>query len=379
VFRGGTFGILDRGGDGMSGGGLLTAGLVLCLFGLGQASASDRLGTVGVFKSVGFANCGAPIMEQLKGACDPPTVSGNLPAPERAKTHLQRAVALIGLGREEAASAAVNEALKADPRYVDALVFRVRLSMSLMMADAMDRDLNAGLLVAPDNPFLLATRADITLVNGDAAGAMRDISAALKQQPDDTDMLRIRARVYMAIDQLDDAKNDLDRVLQLDPAERRALLLRSQLHLRRGEFDLAVADASAMLDKGRYDPSALETRALAYAALGRNAESVDDLTMVLGKPGEVTAASPVFAHQGRLFVQRAILLVRLGRSEEANRDLDMIVKAGGKRSLLRMQVYLRKNGFKEVSIDGQRSAPFDSALEMCFINQACGRGLVRSL
>jgi len=71
--------------------------------------------------------------------------------------------------------------------------------------------------------------------------------------------------------------------------------------------------------------------------------------------------------------------MKVGRAADASRDLDAIVTTGGKRALLRMQVYLRKNGFSDLVIDGQRSAAFDSALQICFINQACGRGLIRSL
>jgi hypothetical protein len=84
-------------------------------------------------------------------------------------------------------------------------------------------------------------------------------------------------------------------------------------------------------------------------------------------------------HFGQLLVQRAVLLAKLGRTDDANRDLDTIVATGGKRALLRMQVYLRKNGFKDLPLDGERTAAFDQAVEACFINQACGRGLVRSL
>ena len=78
-------------------------------------------------------------------------------------------------------------------------------------------------------------------------------------------------------------------------------------------------------------------------------------------------------------MQRALLLVQLHRKADANLDLDAILTVGGRRSLLRMQIYLRRNGFADLPLDGERTAAFDSALESCFINQACGRGLVRSL
>jgi tetratricopeptide (TPR) repeat protein len=352
--------------------------LAVLFLAIGPALGSDPLGTVGRFRSFGVSNCGAPVMSQLQGACDPPPVSETLKGAAAAQAHLDRARALVSFLRLEQAYDAAAQAVAADPRNSDALLFRARLAMSQINADASSRDLNAGLLAAPDNPFLLASRAEFLLESGDAQAAWKDISAALVQRPDDVDMLWVRARTRMELNQLGDAKKDLDRAQELEPGVRQVLLFRAQLQLRRGEFEAAVADASTVLDR-QHDISAMETRAIAYVALGRNAEAVDDLSAVLGKPGEPSAASPSMPHISQLMMQRALLLVQLHRKADANLDLDAIVTAGGKRSLLRMQIYLRRNGFSDLPLDGERTAAFDSALEACFINQACGRGLVRSL
>lgn len=359
---------------------LAAAAAVLCLLGAAPLHAEDPLGTVGRFRSFGFGsrNCSAPVMEQLKGACNPAPVPDALPAAERAGAHLDRARKLIALLRLEDAYEAASEALKADPKNADALVLRARLSMSQMLADAMIRDLNAGLLAAPGNPFLLASRAEYSLEMGETPAALRDIAAALEKEPKDVDMLWIRARTRMALQQYDDAAKDLDRALSIEDV-RRVRQSRAQLNLQRGRFDEAIADTTVLLESRPYDPSAIEVRAVAYTARGRDREAVDDLTTILGKPGEPVTATPTFPHQGQLFVQRAILLMRLNRADDARRDLDTITAFGGKRALLRMQIFLRKNGFTEVPVDGQRGAAFDSAVESCFINQACGRGLVRSL
>lgn len=357
---------------------LLATTLAVATLSCGPVLAADPLGTAGRFRVFGWANCGKPILEQMQGSCDPAPVADNLPAPLRAEAHLKRAMALVSFLRMEQAAAAVGEALKTDPTYADALVFRARLSLSQMHADAAIRDLNGGLYLAPGNPFLLATRAEYLLDSGDPKAAQRDIVQALQQRPDDVDILWIRARTRMALNQLNDAKADLDRALELEPDERRVRLFRAQVQLRSGEFEAAVADASSLL-KIRPDVSALEVRAVAYTALDRFAEAVADLTALLGEPGTPSQASPQFPHCSQLLVQRAILLVRLGRAADANRDLDTITTVGGRPALLRLQLFLRKNGFSDLPLDGQRSAAFDDALQTCFINQACGRGLIRSL
>lgn len=355
----------------------LAATLALLLAGLGPALAFDPLGTAGRFRFFPAKNCGAPVMEQMRGACDPPQVSEQLAPAERVRAHMKRAIELISFMRLDAAYEEVGKAVATDPKDVEALVFRVRLARTKMAGDAVERDMNAAFLVAPDNPFLLATRAEWQLEKGNAWAALRDVSAALQQQPDDEDMLFISARTWMQLDRYDAAKKDLDRALELEPDDSRAWLFRAQLHLRRGEFEQAVSDASALLARRASDVAGRETRALAYTALGRNDDAIDDLSFVLGPPGDPGAASPVSPRFSQLFMQRAILLTKAGRTADANLDVDTIFRAGGKRALLRMQLFLRKNGFSKVAIDGTRSASFDSALEACFINQTCGGDLVR--
>ena len=151
-------------------------------------AAADPLGTAGSFRSFGWAHCGAPILEQMRGACDPPSVAKSLSGSDLAEAHLKRAIALVSFLRMTEARTEVDQALKADPELVDALVFRARLSASQMDADSASRDLAAGLLLAGDNPYLRATRAEMLLENGDARGALsgqpRVLQTATKLPPE---------------------------------------------------------------------------------------------------------------------------------------------------------------------------------------------------
>jgi hypothetical protein len=55
--------------------------------------------------------------------------------------------------------------------------------------------------------------------------------------------------------------------------------------------------------------------------------------------------------------------------------LQTIVSLDGNRAVLQMQVYLRGHGFPDLSLDGKRSDQLDAALQACFIDHACGRGI----
>ena len=73
-----------------------------------------------------------------------------------------------------------------------------------------------------------------------------------------------------------------------------------------------------------------------------------------------------------LYIQRALALVRTGKSAEARRDLETVVKYGGKRTVLQMQLYLRSHGFPDVKLDGARSDQLDDALAG-LLHQRCLR------
>jgi tetratricopeptide (TPR) repeat protein len=313
------------------------------LLGTAPAFAADPFGTADSFRRFGWARCGAAMAEQMQGVCDPAPVDSTLEPKERAAAHLERAKALIALGRVPEAQKAATAAVEADPQSVTALTFRARVAHSLLQSGQAERDLNAALTIDPRNAAALANRAVSLLLNGKTAAALSDISEALAIAPNDVDALWVKARVYIALDQFDRAEEDLTRALAIEPDERRVRLFRAQLRLRRGQFDQAIEDATAIVTISP-DSSALEVRAIARTALERRADAVEDLNLILGPPGEVVN---VARDQLGLLLQRAILLSELGRRAEAAKDIDTLLRAGGKQAVLRAQVYLRQHGFPD--------------------------------
>jgi tetratricopeptide (TPR) repeat protein len=340
------------------------------------ALAADPFGTAGAFRRLGWAQCDKPFEEWKDGACDPAPVDATLDPVARSGAHIERAKLLVAQTRMEEALRAANAAVADDPRSIAALTFRGRLELSLQHPDVAERDFNAALLLDPRNPVLLASRAETLLRNGATRAALDDVTAALAQTPDSFDALWIKARIYIALGQRERAEEDLERALRIEPDERQVRLFRSQQRLHMGKFQGAVDDATLILDRHRGDSSAREVRAVANTALGRRAEAVADLGEILGPPGEPTPAVGMRHYHG-LLMQRAMLLVQLDRRDEATRDIDTLVRAGGKQAMLRMQVHLRRSGFPDIALDGQRSTAFDEALKACLLNQACARGLTQ--
>jgi tetratricopeptide (TPR) repeat protein len=352
---------------------LLLAALAFLLL-VEPALSVDPLGTAGSFRRFGWASCDAPIVQRMRGACDPAPVDPALAPAALVRAHVERAVTLVSLARMEEAGKAADAAVAADPKSIEALTFRGRLLMSMLRRDAAERDLNAGLMLEPRNPVLLASRAELLLDLGETAAAMRDITAAMEGQPDSFDAFWIRARIHTAQERLARAEDDLGQALRLDPSERRARLLRAHTRLRSGNFQGAIEDANRLLGESASDPSGHEIRALAYIGLERPADAVGDLDQVLGPPGEPTPAVTV-AHYRELLFKRVVLLAQLRKDEEARRDMDTLLMTGGRQAVLRIQLYLRKYGFSAVRVDGQRSAEFDAAFKACLVDQVCSRGI----
>jgi tetratricopeptide (TPR) repeat protein len=355
--------------------------LALVAFALALASpalAKDPVGTAGSFRSVGWAQCRAPYEEWKQGACDPAPVDATLPGPALARAHIERSVALLAQTRSEEALKAANAAVAIDPTNVSSLTFRGRLLSTLLKLDAAERDLNAALMIEPTNPVLLASRAEVLLNAGKGLDALADITAAIAQRPDDTDMLLIKASIHMSRDQVDIAARDLERAVALDPGDRRTRLMKAQAQFRLGKFAGAVDDATKTLAISAGDLTARETRALALIALDRPAEAIEDLNAFLGPPGLPTTVVAL-RHYREILLQRALLLARLGKREDSNRDIEVLMLSGGKQAILRVQLYLRRNGFPDVRIDGERDTEFDNTLRNCVLDRACGRGITRHI
>jgi len=353
--------------------------LVTCALALASpALAGDPIGTAGSFRSVGWAQCRVPFAEWKQGACDPAPVDATLQGAALARAHIERSVALLAQTRTEEALTAANAAVAIDPANVASLTFRGRLLLTLLKLDAAERDFNAALMSEPANPALLASRAEMLLNAGKIPGAFADIMAAIAQRPDDTDMLLIKARIHMRRDQVDVAAHDLERAVSLDPGDRRTLLLKAEAQFRLGKFQGAVDDATKTLAIAAGDLMARETRALSLIALDRPAEAIEDLNAFLGPPGQPTTVIAL-PHYREIMLQRALLLAQLGKREDSSRDIDALMLTGGKQAILRAQLYLRRNGFPDVRIDGERDADFDNTLRNCVLDRACGRGITRHI
>ena len=354
---------------------------IIGLVGLGSPSgaAADEFGTAGPFGELRVATCGVPLLEQAKGACDPAPIADQLSPTERSAALLTRAKRLLLLMRGDEAQKDLASATRVDHNNLEALIFSARYFLANGPDEAAERAVNAALLIAPANPYALATRGSLFHRRGNVAGALTDLDAAAAGAPTDRDIHRIRATLFMEIGGLDRAASDLDRALTTDPDDARSRSLRVDLLLRQERYADAIRDLTALRRTDLRNPEYLHKLATARLNLGDEATILDELTAAFAVPVPQRSAMMHNRAFRELALQRAVLLVRANRGADAMLAIDDVLSGNETPAILKLQLFLRASGFADVLLDGKRSRAFEDALRRCFADSVCGRGIVRKV
>lgn len=341
--------------------------------------AANDLGRSGPFRLIGGDRCGADFLAQRNGACDPPPVeTAGLSVAAATAARIERARRLLGFVRVEAALHELDAAILAEPDAVDALHLRARLLLSQFIFAAARRDLDQAIKADPAHAAVRSTSAYLHLQIRQMPEALRDIELAMATAPDDPDARWVRALILIAAGQRDTAEQDLDVALR-DEGNWRARLSRAEIYLRQERFEAAASETDLLLAARPQNFESLHARVLANVGARRFDLALADLSSMIGPPGGPYMLPPNHPNFGRLTFQRAMILASAGRRDEALKDVEYVLGAGGLRAILRLQIFLRHNGLPDVALDGQRSHQLQEAVLACFGQAACGRGLSQKL
>ncbi len=357
----------------------LCSSLLLLTLAAWPCLAANDLGRSGPFRLIGGDRCGADFLAQRNGACDPPQVeTSGLSAAAATAARIERARRLLGFVRVEAALHELDTAILAEPGAVDALHLRARLLLSQFNFAAARRDLDQALKADPSNAAVHSTSAYLHLQVRQMPEALRHIEFAMTTAPDDPDARWVRALILIAAGQWETAELDLDVALR-DEGNWRARLSRAEIYLRQERFEAAASEADLLLEARPQNFESLHARVLANVGARRLDRALADLSSMIGPPGGPYLLPPKHPSFGRLTFQRAMILASAGQRDEALKDVEYVLAAGGLRAILRLQIFLRHNGLPDVVLDGKRSAQLDEAILACFGQAACGRGLAQKL
>ena len=245
-------------------------------------------------------------------------------AAEAAKLYLE-------IDSPQIALALLDQALKVDPRYMDALLTRTRVCLELKDVDCAVRTGDAALaLKATTDSYYVHALA--RTASGDHRTAETDLEKVLEwnhlYEPAYVALAEVQLKLYdeysggtMRMRTLEKAIEKCTRALELNPASTDALFTRSKAYALQKEFSKAIDDVSKCIALERHDVQIYHQRAKYYHGFGQHQNAVNDLNRaLLDAPADPD-----------LYILRS-------RCREANLDLD-----GALADLDHAQKYLEQN------------------------------------
>jgi Flp pilus assembly protein TadD len=263
--------------------------------------------------------------------------------------------------------------------------------------DDMDR-----LLALDDKSFwgyMTRGRALIRLRQADRA--LTDFSRAVEINPDHADARYELGDALWRTSRFDQAIESFDRALALNPTHLNALRQRGIARAQISDFDAAISDLSAAIAGNSRDWEALWRRAAVFRALGDSRQALDDidaaLRIVPRGPVQmlelkanllgnlqryreaIAAIEAIMIHPGAANARgdwrfrRGLLLYADGDSQGARADLEAAHAYGGVRSILRLQLGLRRAGQMGVKITGRVDDETWDGFQLCARNPDCSR------
>ena len=310
--------------------------------------------------------------------CQLPELATAADVAQQAAARVSRARFYIDTGDQQRAFVEADEALKLTPDDVDVRHLVARLAMSVGDAGRAEREFAIALQQRPDDANLQASNATRLLqVNNEEA--LRAFDKVLAAHPEHRYSRESRAKLLMKFGDAEGALADLDILLAGDHRDANLLALRANAGIAAGHPRQAVGDLTEALKQfpGRFD--LVSARAVANEILGDDNAALADYETLLGPIG----GRPNYAIGGdqlaKFRMQRAFVSVRLKRFGDAAVEAIDALGAGGRRSLLRAQVYLRQNGFPETPLDGQPSDDLRKAMQACMGLNSCFEKISGSL
>jgi tetratricopeptide (TPR) repeat protein len=304
-------------------------------------------------------------------ACEPPAMAQSGEPKVQLQSRIARARHFAELYKHEAARQEIDAALSIDPSSLEARHFSARLALTTGDFTLAEREILAALAQAPRQSDLRATRATITELKSAKWEAVREFESILATDPTHAYSRFAAARLRRSLGHTEAAIAHLDRLLMQDANHQNARMMRGLARLAVNEPAAAIDDLNIALAKDPHRLDLITARIEAFRLLGDNRSALSDYESILGPVG----GRPNYALGGdrlaKFLAQRAYMLVRVNRLDEAAEEIVRSVATGGTPAVLRMQVFLRRHGYAHLPLDGRESPSLKAALRECFGLNGC--------
>ena len=182
----------------------------------------------------------------------------------------------------------LNEALRLEPKMVEALRARGFHYAGEKKSDEAIKDLLAAEKISPGHPATIEALALVLSREKKFDEALEYLAKLQKLRPKLVEPLLIEARVHAVRSNMDGALDCLNRALKLQPNNTAVLLLRASLYSEIGKPKEAMADVDKVLELKPDDEKARQYRAMLLAKAGKLKDVVTELESILeAKPDDI--------------------------------------------------------------------------------------------
>jgi tetratricopeptide (TPR) repeat protein len=303
--------------------------------------------------------------------CEPPPLPELGDAAQLAAAHISRSRYFIDTQELGQALSEADAALELDPADVETRHLVARLAMSVGDYARAEREILAAIRQSPEDANLRVTNAVRLQIQSTWRIALREFDAIILQHPDHAFARETRAKLLLSHGRAKEAVADLNALLSGDHQRIDLLALRATAYLAMNEAQQAVTDYTEAMMAQPQRLDLMTGRARAYELAGDDEAALRDLDAILGP----LDGKPNYAIDGDLLAryrtERAFLFVRRKRFTDAATEMTNALNAGGRKAVLRAQVFLRQNGFPQTPLDGGDSPALRAALQACFGLDSC--------
>jgi tetratricopeptide (TPR) repeat protein len=195
---------------------------------------------------------------------------------KEARIHYSQAVATANRGEPDKAIVELTEAIRLDPRLVEALVSRAHYYVSKHESDKAMADCTEAIRVDPKHATAYEFRAVVHNIKGDHDKAIADTNEAIRLDPKLADAYLVQGIAYVEKDELDKAIDDFTSAIHLDPKSEMAYCARGRTYTREGELSKAIADYTEAIGRDPKYVLAYCERSVVHRRKGQLDEAMAD-------------------------------------------------------------------------------------------------------
>jgi tetratricopeptide (TPR) repeat protein len=185
----------------------------------------------------------------------------------------------------------LNNAIKLQPDYIDALGNRGNAYADLGQEQRAVDDYNEVLRLKPDDVFAYINRGNVYYDLGQHQRAIDDFSDAIRLKPDYAEAYSNRGNVYDDLGQRQRAIEDFNEAIRLKPDYAEAYVNRGATYAKLGQHQRAIENYDDAIRLKPYDAKAYYNRGIVYARdLGQYQRAIEDFNYaILLKPDHTNA------------------------------------------------------------------------------------------